>query len=250
MGAAAAVGLGLGALGAGLNYLSEEEQREAINARRTQLRETISPYLQQGEFGAADDLLNFVSGTEEFNTGQDGFMQMIRRGTGSFDNSQLFDTLGTLADEEQEEQVAGLRAGASGLGQRFGSAMFEQESELRADLENQQAARRAQIAQESFRGMSERALGAAGLLGDRLSSRRSIQLAGLQSLLGAQRARRAQQAQFLSLLAGVPARQAPSYGAGAVTNLGTLALLTQLTGSREPQQQWQPYVRGSESGML
>lgn len=132
----------------------------------------------QGERIAAPAAINL----QQFNPGQDGLLQMMRRSIGApddaavrtnlqrsvtgqerFDTSELFRALGLLDQRAVESQVADLRAGAGSLGERFGTAMHQNEARLRTDVTNASAARNAQIQQASFESAMARAMQGLGM---------------------------------------------------------------------------------------
>jgi len=125
-----------------------------------------------------------LGGTQGFNQGQDGLLQMMRReiglqqdpslalnlqqinaGNSQFDNSQLFKALQATDDPALQRQVDQLHASAGSLGARFGTAMQRNEAELRGNFAAAAQARNAQIAQQSFEAAQARRLQGLGLTG-------------------------------------------------------------------------------------
>lgn len=123
------------------------------------------------------------TGTQAFNVGQDALMQAARAqlgpadipglmnglanaasGNTQFDNSQLFKSLGALDRQLLNEQVGELHGSAGSLGQRFGTAMMQNEAMLRGNFANQASARNAQIAQQSFEAAQGRAMQGLGMM--------------------------------------------------------------------------------------
>lgn len=168
------------------------------------------------------------------NIGQDGILQQMRAspegqyqqdvintllgitesGGDPFDTSELFAALEPIEADMRDEAVAELRGGASGLGQRFGSASQRAEAELLSDIVNQSAGRRAQIQQGSYEAGQGRKMGALGMLLDRLAraenlatTQTGVETSLLQMLLGGEQARRGYNAQLFGFGAGMP--QAP-----------------------------------------
>lgn len=112
---------------------------------------------------------------QAFNTGQDALMQLLRANpqtqvdanlgsmaaTGMpYNTSAMFDAFRASDTQAVNEQVAGLRAGSSGLGQRFGSANSSAEAALRATLAGNFQARNAQLDASSYEGAMQRMLAA------------------------------------------------------------------------------------------
>lgn len=112
-------------------------------------------------FNAGNDALNQVirGGTDK---GADSYLQSLVAGGGNpFDTSDMFKALGAQDEQNLTRSTAQLRGGAGSLGQRFGSALADRESALRAtDLTNR-GARNAGIQQASYEAGQGRAMGAA-----------------------------------------------------------------------------------------
>jgi hypothetical protein len=190
-----------------------EKNRDAVIQHQGQVNEQLTPYLQQGTNPFAELLLRSVggssTGTQEFNTGQDGFMQFLNRGGAQFDNSPQFQALKTMDDLNLGEQVAQLHASAGSLGQRFGTAMNRNEALLRSNALATTGARNAGIASQSFESGAQRGLQAQALLAQILGQ------AG-----GFQQNQQSQNINILSLLSGQPIpQQAPNAIPGAVGDI-------------------------------
>lgn len=164
-----------------------------------------------------------------FNTGQDALMQSLRTdptaksnqalqaiigGQGNpFDTSEMFRALGVMDQRATNTAVAQTRAGASGLGQRFGSYMARQEGDMRLRANEAAAARNAQIQMQSYGDAQQRLLAsigqlsgneqfgaqnrlaAAGQLQQAALGAGNLQLGGVQANNAAQQALAAQQIQ-------------------------------------------------------
>lgn len=120
-----------------------------------------------------------VTGTQGNNAGQDALMQMMNRdisaprdpsidpmlqsGLGSFDNSSLFNALAPLDQQTLDQQVSQLHGSAGSFGERFGTAMMDNERKLRTDFANNIAARNAGLQQQSFENAANRNLQGAGI---------------------------------------------------------------------------------------
>jgi hypothetical protein len=191
-------------------------------------------------------MVNMMAPGQNFNTGQDGLMQSLRsdpqtkvdetlggighEGGNPFNTSELFRALGVMDQENTNQAVAQTRAGASGLGHRFGSYMANQEGNMRTQANNAAAARNAQIGMQSHEGAQARAMQALGMLSGREQFNTQAGMQGqqnqmqlLQTLLGAQQGRMGQNMQLAQLGygAGQPVA-APGYG-GAFQDAGQMA---------------------------
>lgn len=138
-------------------------------------QQVAGPSYTPEQFNAAGALGGFG-----FNTGQDALMQSLRTdptqrsntalqsiigGQGNpFDTSALFQALGVMDQRATNTAVAQTRAGASGLGQRFGSYMARQEGDMRLRANEAAAARNAQIQMQSHGDAQQRLLQSIGML--------------------------------------------------------------------------------------
>lgn len=249
LGTATAIGLGLGVLGGYMNARSQNAAARQQNRFNQQMFGQAMGMMQNDPSQLEGMGLNF------FNSGQDGLMQMLRadprskvdqtlqgiaQGNTGFDNSQLFQALGLMDQQALDESVGGLRAGAPGLGQRFGTAMRGAEVDLRADAANQAAVRNAQIGMQSHEAAQARAMQALGLLSGReqfniesMLQGRGQQAGILQLLLAAEAQRRQGNVGLLQAAGGMgqPVAQ-PGYG-GFLSGIGTLGLWA---GMQRPRQ--------------
>lgn len=197
---------------------TNQKNLDAAQQRQQKIEATATPYLQNGPNQFAQMLLQSIggsgTGTQGFNTGQDGFMQFLRRGGEQFDNSAQFKALGAVDAANLGEQIAGLRAGAGSLGQRFGTGMNRNEALLRSTSLAQTGARNAGIASQSFESGAQRGLQAQSLLSQIISQAGSFQ-----------QAQQGQNINILSLLAGQPiGQQQPNQLPGAAGDIGQLLM--------------------------
>jgi hypothetical protein len=116
-----------------------------------------------------------------FNTGQDALMQMLNRSYGpamdgglqssleglyggsEFDANRLIEALAPVDNRLIEQQASALRGSAGSLGQRFGSAMGQDEQRLRSTFAQDVSARNAGLFQQMFESSQNRRLQALGL---------------------------------------------------------------------------------------
>jgi hypothetical protein len=222
MGIETIVALSLLGGGTGLQALSQERTAKSQRKRQGRIDDLLTTTLGgEAPGGELQDLLMSV-----LNIGQDGGMQTLRRGgagqalagmeTGMpFDVSDLFKSLEPIETRALEGNIAGMRAGASGLGERFGSAMMRGEGDMRTQAGEQAAARRAGIAQQSHEAAQGRRMQFGGM-----------QASTLAQLLGMGQNR---EMGLLSLLAGQPAAQEFGQGAGqGMADMGQLLYLLPL----------------------
>lgn len=188
------------------------------------------------------DLSAIFGGNPLGNSSSDGLMQMLRgsgpaslsgdllRTGNPFDTSSMFDALAPLDMRQTDQQVAGLRAGAAGLGQRFGGAMMREESNLRSNIAEQINARNAGIQMQSFESAQGRRmqsldqlLRAVGMNMDSSRQGNSLQLAAISQMFNQALAQRQYNQGLLSIQAGLPVGQynAPGYGS-ALGDIGQL----------------------------
>ena len=270
MGLEVMIPIALAAAGTGASAYSNygnAKNAEAQRRRNQQLIEQfVLPTLQGGPGkgeGMMEQLLGEwmpTTGGQGFNTGQDALMQMLRsrpqdrtqdilegiaEGGAPFDASGVFKTLRTLDDRKRKEAIAGLRSGASGLGQRFGTAQRAAEGDMLSQLLEGEAARDEQIAMQSYEAAQGRRMGAVQMLGQRdqqtagiaqllaqlglqqgglAQQDRGQQMQGIMQLIQAASARRGQTMQGLSFLTGQPAEQGYNPGED-VMGLAQLLLL-------------------------
>lgn len=133
-----------------------------------------------GQVGA-----NMITGTQGYNAGQDGLLQMMQRdigaprdqflgnqlqqlgmGNSQFDNSSLFAAMAPMDQRLIDEQVGDLYGKKQSFGDKFGSATRKQETDLRSRFAENIAARNAGIQQQSFESAQNRRMGALGQIGN------------------------------------------------------------------------------------
>jgi len=230
------LGLILSAVGTGVNAGTSYLNQRSAN-KETKRRQGIAEPWLQGMLGGG--------GSEQFNAGQDALMQMLRSNpmeasnrsmtemvnTGNpFDTTELFRSLGVMDERARGDALAGVRAGSSGLGQRFGTAMARESNNTMAQLLEGAAARNAQIAMGSHESAQGRKLGAASQLGQNQSL-----MAGLaQMLMGSDAQQQNQQLNALSLLLGMPMGQSAATGVGSdIGSMGQmLAFMEMMRGAQ------------------
>jgi hypothetical protein len=204
-GTALALGaLGLQGAGMGYNAYQQNQAAKDQNAQQQALLQAAAGMRQYGPSGVEQMLLGLfnqqgqgrgsawqptnidmssIAGSGGFNMGQDALMQMLRAGPQSnldkslnsilsgggnpFDTSKMFDALGMVDRRNTNQQVADLRGGAGGLGERFGSAMMGAETALRQNVSSDINSRNAQIQAGSHESAQARMLQAAAQLAGR-----------------------------------------------------------------------------------
>lgn len=233
---------GLGGLfGASSADKAQQRALEAAQQRWNTLFGLIQPRLGQ-EAGQGEQMLLQILqdnqfdpdqffGSEEWNTGQDALMQMLRaEPTGT---EELFEAWEPLERRALESAMADAWGQAGGLGQRFGSAMIREEGRVRGEAAENAAARRAQTAVQLQESQAGRQLQAADLLGGRQLGMGQLilqalaqQISGASALAGAEANRSGADAQLLSILAGQPiASTGPSAMPGAISGIGQIMSL-------------------------
>jgi hypothetical protein len=279
IGTATALGIGGAVLGGILNTRNKNKQAQRQEQYGQQQAAMMQGMMQRaptgsemwgqqmlGQMGARPLQFDATSFNQYgFNTGQDAIMQALRTdptaksnqalegiiagGGNPFDTSALFSALGVMDQRATDTAVAQTRAGASGLGQRFGSYMARQEGDMRLRANEAAAARNAQIQMQSYGDAQQRLLASIGALSGNEQFAAQQQLAGagqlqqgalnasniglqaagmnqqaqlqgqaqqadlLRSLLGAEQTRQGQNIQLAGLAAGLGAPQGrESYG--------------------------------------
>lgn len=295
MGIETAAIVGAGLLGQGLGMYTQGKANRKATRRADQLFNTATGMMQSEPGGAEAALAGFqlpeIPGVDmatlqslfsspQFNAGNDALMQVMRRGQGDnadsisaqlgpmlatgqpFDTSAMFAALAPLEQREQSRTIADYRATAPSLGARFGSAYARGEGDLRAQLVDTAAARRAGIQQSSYEAAQGRRLGAgqvlsqhqqgidanilaainamnartqgqAGTMLDAYGTNANIRLGqgsmnlqALQAAAQAEAARRGQNAQLLGIAGGTPYPQGQGQQIGNLGyDLATLYLL-------------------------
>jgi len=211
------------AVNAGVNYMNQRGQNKAAKQRQQQ----VDPWLQEILGGTAP-------GANSFNMGQDWLMQMMRSdpmgasnramegmmaGGNPFDTTELFRSLGVLDERNRGDALAQVNAGASGLGQRFGTSMNREANNTMAQMVEAAAARNAGIGMQSHDSAQNRILGAAGQYGNN----RAMEMGLAQALMGGSQAQNNQRMQALSMMLGMPMGQSPLTGVGSdIGSLGSL----------------------------
>ena len=250
IGTATAIGLGVAALGGVLNKRKGDKDAKRQTQYGQQQAQNFTGMMQQGPTalqqqgqqilggwqmpqqvagpGYNPQMFNagMALGDAGFNVGQDALMQALRTDPTAkstqaiqgligqqgnpFNASELFRALGVMDQRATDSAVSQTRAGASGLGQRFGSFMARQEGDLRSRANESAAARNAQIGMQSHEAAQQRLLQSMGLLSgneqfaaqNQLANAGQLQQAALaagQLGLGGTQANNASQAQLAQL---------------------------------------------------
>lgn len=137
-------------------------------------------------------------GTQAQNTGQDALMQMLKRditpgtnpdlslnlqqlgqGNTQYDNTGLFNAIDQQGQQQLDDQLAQLHGSAGSLGQRFGTAMLQDEGRLRTNYALNNTLGKQQIGQQSFEAAQGRRQPALNLQGDLLNQANQFGLQGL-----------------------------------------------------------------------
>jgi hypothetical protein len=131
---------------------ANKRNQQAVDARNRQMMDLIMPMLSgnrgntQGQ-DALQQLLEgmnpdqlFGAGNQGWNTGQDSYMQMLR--DDPLDTTSMFKSWEPIEQRALSQALADSFSQASGLGQRFGSAMMKEEGRVRGEAAENNAARR------------------------------------------------------------------------------------------------------------
>jgi len=142
-----------------------------------------------------------------------------------FDTSELFSALQPLRARQLRESLGTLRAGAPGLGQRFGSAMRANEQGTVLQHLESISAQDAGIQMQAHEAAQGRRLGAGQALN-------SSALALMELLGRTEQGRRTGNLQALSVAAGVPQAQGVNWGQPGF-DIGQMLLLRQLAQTKQ-----------------
>lgn len=252
----------LSAAGSGYNAYSQSQGARRANRRQDSLLGEAAGMRTSGPSDAEQLIMQLLGGGNDagssFNVGQDALMQMLRApggaaekslnsmvGTGNpFDTSGLFESLGVVDQRMIDSNADALRAGASGLGQRFGTAATRAEGSMRREALQDIGARNAQVAMGSHESAQDRILqsaaqllgidqmrgGWASTLGQMGMQEQGMETNLLSMLLGAENSRRGFNLQTLGLGAGMqPMMPGYTYG-NALGDVGQLIMMMQLLG--------------------
>jgi hypothetical protein len=144
--------------------------------------QTAPGQITPGQYTASTVDAGSILGAPTMNLGNDALMQMLRSDPSrQMDPSarMLIDAFAPQDARMLNQNVAGMRATAPGLGQRFGTAMGMGESNLRATAMNNIGTRNAGIAQSAYENAQNRRLQAAGSI-----NQQGLNIAQLASQLG------------------------------------------------------------------
>jgi hypothetical protein len=197
------------------------EQNKSNKKRQQQMDRHLIPRLgPMGDsgMGAAEKMLMEFLGNQDisqlfsgraWNSGQDGLMQLLNQDT--FDPAKLFESWEPIEQRTMNNALADSFGQASGLGQRFGSAMMREEGRVRGEGAENAAARRQETTVGLHESAQDRKLQAATGLGQMGAQEiqgmlqfMSAMMGGMQGLgqMGAQRSNN--DLGLLSLLFGMP----------------------------------------------
>lgn len=252
----------LSAAGSGYNAYTESQNARKTNRRQKALLGEAAGMRTSGPSSVEQQLLALLgqgnNQSSAFNVGQDSLMQMLRAPEGAadrslnamvddgnpFDTSGLMEALGIVDQRMIDTNANQLRAGASGLGQRFGTAGMRAEGTMRREALQDVGARNAQLSMGSHEAAQARILQAASQLFGQDQARAgwatNLAQLGIQDqgqdmnilgmLLNAENARRGFNLQTLGM--GMGAQNAmPGYTYGnALGDVGQLLMMMQLLG--------------------
>lgn len=264
----------------GFQQQAYADQMGYLRDRNKQVTDLILPYLQSGNQGIND--LVYGRGGSDFNSGQDGLMQMLRGGpsyvgnpqaegilsrlgnqgfdldpsgalgraaTGNtqFDTSQLFSAIKAQSAQDLNDQVLQSRAAAGSLGARFGTAQAAQEGRLRARALVGENLNMSQIGMSAFEAAQQRALTAGTTLGGLSQARAGVQAGAAGQLLGETGAQNQFNQQGAARQVSYASLIGQLLGQGSQNNaqlLGILAGLPNGLGQPAPQGQIIPQTNG------
>jgi len=232
--------------------------QKAVTERQQYLDRTAGNLAWQGPIGNEGALQGLIGGNGQnnqqlnltnlfgfnpmANTSQDSIMQMLRGGgdksifggmlaTGNpFDTSDMFKALQVTDARNTNAQVAGLRSGAAGMGQRFGGSMMQQEGRLRQGIAENLNVRNAGIQMNAYEAAQGRRtstldqlLRGAGMNMDAARQNQTLQLAAISQMFNQQLGQRNYNMNLFGIQSGIPIGQntAPGYGS-AIGDLGQL----------------------------
>lgn len=163
-------------------FLGQQSPQSQYNAQQIDPSQ-FSQQPNQAINAGQDALMQFLNRDPAQQLGQAGTTLSNLAATGGAQNAQsLVDQLQPLQQLQTQQQVAGLNAQVSGLGQRLGTANRIGEARLRAQLGAQNNAQNAGIYQQTFENAANRQLSAAGTLGGLLQSGQGQRLQAAQGL--------------------------------------------------------------------
>jgi hypothetical protein len=220
----------LAGAGAALNAYGQHRAQRQQNRQFNRMNEMVTDFY--GRASEPNWLESFLK--SQFNTGQDGQMQLLRampggttldkmsQGGGAYDMSNIMNTLQPLRNRQMSEGLAQLSGGASGLGARFGSAMGRNRAQLVQQMLEGYGAQDSQLLFQGHEAAQGRRLQAA-------QSQMGTSL-GMMQLLGQLMGQRSQaQTGALGMFGSLPQPSASQWGQPAL-DIGQLLLLKQLMG--------------------
>lgn len=228
------IGLLIAGAGQGINALENWSASQRANRESKRRMGLVEP-----------QLLKIAQG---FNTGQDSYMQGGRVDPfassntalqsiidqGPMDLSSLYESLGIVDERARKGALADVRAGSSGLGQRFGTSMTRESNDAMMQLLEMSAARNAQLGMQAYEGQQGRKLQAAGAMGSNAASQGQMQ-GNFQQ----------QQLQALQMLLGMPMGGQPSGVGNDIGGIGQLLAMFTMMQSMNQQPGVKPKVPAS-----
>lgn len=175
--AAMAVSAGAQLWGAVNQNKTNKKNQKLQDQRYQEMQGLILPMLNQGGdsttpqmtaladfLGSMDFSKAFGGGNQAWNTGQDALMQFLREDP--YDTTELFKSWEPIEARSLNEALAGAFGQATGLGQRFGSAMMREEGKVRGEAAENAIARREGAQMQNYESTKGRQMQAAGALGN------------------------------------------------------------------------------------
>jgi hypothetical protein len=232
------------AMMAGGQIWGAAEQNKSNKKRQRQMNQHLLPRLGgsgTGGMSEAEKMLMDFLGNQDvnqlfsgkaWNSGQDGLMQMLNQDT--FDPAQLFASWEPIEQRAMNNALADSFGQASGLGQRFGSAMMREEGRVRGEGAENAAARRQETTVGLHESAQDRRLQAAQGLGNMGSQQAQLMLQFMSAMMGGMQglgslgeSRGNRELGLLNMLFGFPA--GGNAFPGAMTDMGGfLAMLPML----------------------
>lgn len=184
----------------------DTDVRGRLGSGPSEAEKILMGLLTGGEFGGEG---GGGFDNEAFNTGQDSLMQMLREDP--FDPSGMFKSWEPIEQRQLDLALSDAFAGASGLGQRFGSAMMKQEGQVRGEAAQGGAARREEATMKLHETDADRRMNIANILGNMgvqegqaNQNQMALMLQGIMGLGGMEQNRSNSDMQLLQLMYGMP----------------------------------------------
>lgn len=211
-----------------LNGYMSYKQSSSANKRSNQMYNAAMPFTQMGPTGAENYLTQLFSGGNN-PLGADAIMQSLRADPGykaleatvansgnPYDTSKMWEAYLPVRQRNLTESISQMRAGTTGLGQRFGGATLTAEKNLRRQAAEDWNAADTTMGMQAYESAQGRQQTAAQALLNNLLQATQLGTANQMGLLqlwgNLQNATRGQSLQALGIAAGVPQAQYPQYG--------------------------------------